>query len=512
VDPTKEGAPKHTLELRPRRCNVLYRPFPYPLTDLTGHVTFEGDRVKIEGVRGRAGQGDIEINGVVTTTKGGSAAELDIEFQRVVLDDKLRSALPEAWQKTWEAWKLSGVADGLLKLRVETRDGKPVVAIAAGSSIDIKKAAARYQLFPYPLTEIAGHIALEGDQWRFEGLRGRAGQGDVTINGTWTTRGGDSSAQLELDLQRVTLDEKLRGPLPAAWQQVWDAWKPSGFADGSLKLRIEASQGEGAFAIDPGSSVDLKKLTALGRNLPDISADVTYGDGRLALENLSGMVYGGRVSGGIEVITAGEVTYFGSIALYGVDLKMMFESLKIAQGEVRGILSGDATFFGAGAGPDNIEAEGRFLAERGNLGHVPAVYQLLTVLSLNWPAGTVISDADVDMRLEKSTIHVRALNMRGTGLPVHGTGTVSLDGKLDLNFITGRSGPESLLNNIPLVNILYRQVDKMMPEIKKYIIEIKVTGTFAKPEAKLVPLPGVAITAPIRAFLGLLLPKEGKKE
>ncbi|MDQ2096243.1 MAG: translocation/assembly module TamB domain-containing protein [Tychonema bourrellyi B0820] len=70
-------------------ATVRARAFPEPLTGLTGAVRFEGDRIRVEGIRGQLKQGEIVAQGVIPLSRAFAEGDADAATPLAVNLDKL---------------------------------------------------------------------------------------------------------------------------------------------------------------------------------------------------------------------------------------------------------------------------------------------------------------------------------------------------------------------------------------------------------------------------------------
>ncbi|MBE9188004.1 translocation/assembly module TamB domain-containing protein [Microcoleus sp. LEGE 07076] len=70
-------------------ATVRARAFPEPLTGLTGTVRFEGDRIRVEGVRGQLSQGEVVAQGVIPLSVPFAEGDVDAANPLAVNLDKL---------------------------------------------------------------------------------------------------------------------------------------------------------------------------------------------------------------------------------------------------------------------------------------------------------------------------------------------------------------------------------------------------------------------------------------
>ncbi|MEP6515764.1 translocation/assembly module TamB domain-containing protein [Microcoleus vaginatus] len=70
-------------------ATVRAQAFPEPLTGLTGTVRFEGDRIRVEGIRGQLSQGQVVAQGVIPLSVPFAEGDVDVDNPLAVNLDKL---------------------------------------------------------------------------------------------------------------------------------------------------------------------------------------------------------------------------------------------------------------------------------------------------------------------------------------------------------------------------------------------------------------------------------------
>ena len=76
----------------------------------------------------------------------------------------------------------SGTADAMVHLRVEAGKNDAVVPVAV--VVDLRNMRAKVNQFPYPLNDLTGSVEWVPDKVRLVGIRGRAGDAIVDIDGS----------------------------------------------------------------------------------------------------------------------------------------------------------------------------------------------------------------------------------------------------------------------------------------------------------------------------------------
>lgn len=107
--------------------------------------------------------------------------------------------------------------------------------------------------FPYPSSQphvfdrLSGQVYLDSRQLQIKTLVGRKHDATVTVNGLLAVTADPPTGQLDVTLENLSLDRRLRSSLPEQWQLLFDVYNPSGRVDVSTTLRV-SENGQWQFA------------------------------------------------------------------------------------------------------------------------------------------------------------------------------------------------------------------------------------------------------------------------
>ena len=183
---------KHWL-LKAEDMEGTYRHFAYPIERITGTADIEYDNdmqpaIKLD-LAGYSRDRRVTLTGSVQIAKVNSGVDLNIAAENVPLDDKLYKALPEASQrlvdlfrpdknrKKGAAFPLIGFGD--LKVELRRRRGCP--DLNKSFFITFHDATLCYDVFPYPLENVSGVLALLPDHWEAKHFRSTHNGGEITF-------------------------------------------------------------------------------------------------------------------------------------------------------------------------------------------------------------------------------------------------------------------------------------------------------------------------------------------
>ena len=90
---------------------------------------------------------------------------------------------------------------------------------------------------PRAFDRLAGQVYLDSRHLQIKTLVGREHDATVTVNGLLDVAADPPTGQLDVTLENLSLDQRLRSSLPEQWQLLFDVYNPSGRADFSTTLQ-----------------------------------------------------------------------------------------------------------------------------------------------------------------------------------------------------------------------------------------------------------------------------------
>jgi hypothetical protein len=228
-----------------------YQHFKYGVERITGTLDVAYDNellpvVKLD-LRGYSGDRPVTLKGTVTGDPSHCGVEIDIEAERVPLDQKLLKALPADTRKVVEQFlpdksrpqpgaQFQPMGQGDFKVMLRRRRG--VDEFSRWFFITFHDAALRYVVFPYPLEEVTGVLELHPDHWEAKDFRGAHHGGEFRFSGrSYPMPGGHSVCdrpewvRVELHGRNVKLDDPdfLAALRPRqVLEQAWDTLNIAG--------------------------------------------------------------------------------------------------------------------------------------------------------------------------------------------------------------------------------------------------------------------------------------------
>lgn len=257
-----KSGPSMSFTARPRNVNLLYEKFPLLFRGVTGDAIWKDGALRIDHFVLRYDAAEIRVNGSVDRIAEDARCDLQFWARDFYLDRGLRSALPPAVLRVWDAYDFSGRIDltaappgeeGSFDSWIRrSREGGPLEVQITARLADgemsyrgyVGKDGVRHG-FDYPLTGITGQVTVAypvDAEGAFEiflrDVVGRRGETLVNAHGSvkeWP--GGRASVDIRIEAANVPLDDDIRDASPVM-ANIWRRWSPRGMAS-RIQVHVE---------------------------------------------------------------------------------------------------------------------------------------------------------------------------------------------------------------------------------------------------------------------------------
>ena len=368
VDVDREEGPDkrylNTTTIPVQGLSGVFEHFAVPVTGTAGHVSFNREAVRVEGVEAVTPTGAVvKVDGAITGHEGGGplSPHLIITAEEGRIDELVLAALPEDQARQIRELQLEGSlaararvfrdpeADRIaFEVNTELSDAR---ADPFGSGYVLAALSGRVRVFPggFDLVDVRGtcddgRLSLDG-AWRLSDpaepeaeTEGRASAGDGRTDVSVTLRGEDTPVDARLG--RLLPDDAARSGEIAKWIE---AYRPQGRVDFVARLDRPA---DGAF--DFSLSLSPRRLEFdLGGARPafrEMGGDVRVNRRGVEIDRLAGTADDGRyvVDGMIDLVGRS-----GAAISFDADLERLGETARaLMPGPVRGVV-------------DQLELDGR---------------------------------------------------------------------------------------------------------------------------------------------------------
>ena len=422
--------------------------------------------------------------------EAGRMLELSFSGSRVALDEALRSSLPQPSQQTWDTLRPSGVLDSLeIDLSID----------APGKTLGLELSARQFESqtlgndairlhpasMPYRLDIVDGAVRFQRGEVFIDSVRAEHGRSTVSAdggcrrlpNGQWLLalnihNGSRLIPDSELinalprEMRGAMRGLNLRGPvgfsgLSETLLSNQDHPQPSFIWDLDLQLEgnrigdvgpVHSLRGELSIRGDRNvnglraeGEVRIDSMHVNDLQLTQIRGPYRMKDDRLMLgQNVSAeqtvRPIEGRLFDG-AILTNGNVklsdgSFDVALAVRDAKVPVLLADLGYANSELSGTLNGTMAMEGILGTTDLLSGNGRATVDDANLYELPVLVQLLNVLSISPSEDHAFTNADVQYKLIEDQVVFDELNLWGSLIALHGSGTLDRRHEVDLSFNT----------------------------------------------------------------------------
>jgi len=531
--PDTDGRLEYDLAIHLKGARMIYEPFPFLAEEVTGEVRLTRDACRIESLTGFNSGARIEAAGWIEQRPQDYAMDLMLTGKDVVLGESLRGALGPEVRSAWSHLSPRGRVD----LRAHLRKAfGPDETVDHHVWVTMHDARAALDMFPYPLEHVEGQLEFAGSEVRLHDLHARTGLTTFVLGGRIGYEAGGPRLDLAIRADGLRFEGPLRRALPDPLKKAFAVLKPTGRLDLDLERLHYRRNEDGAgraewygtavldeVGADPGVAVTGVVGTAevMGRWTAGemaLQGDMhiqqgqvaekdfrntrlrlrkTGGADAVAIRDIEGEFYGGRMEGSAAVGLKPGGSYALDLAVTGVDFERILRDgfrleHNIHGGRLRGTL-------GLRAAGGDMEASGVLRVTDAELYEVPLLVRLINVFRLASSERTAFQKARVLYFLRQGQLILGDIRLEGRALNLYGAGVMERDGRLHLTFMTGKKDADPLLPALA----------ELMEGLRKQVVVVLVTGTLAEPEVEFRTLS--AVTAPIREVVELVREQRGEK-
>ena len=143
------------------------------------------------------------IDGSWLFRQADAPAKIDISVTDLPVDARLRSRLPESWQKYYDDTRPSGNIDVEANVEFDR-----VNRWKYNSVVTIKDGSAQHVKFPYPVTHLNGRVIQDGPKLT-AAVRGLAGDRPMTLTADVRHPGPLAESTVNIHVERLPMDGKL---------------------------------------------------------------------------------------------------------------------------------------------------------------------------------------------------------------------------------------------------------------------------------------------------------------
>ncbi len=276
-----------------------------------------------------------------------------------------------------------------------------------------------------------GSLKLTPEVITFKDLKLTAGQDKADISGSVRNYREYPDLRVSIKSPFIALDE-LFVPVPVAAS---DEPQETARIDDAKKERERMS-----LKLKADVSLDIDKTRYKTISITNFSSRYELKDNVLSIPYLKGNILNGAfaIKGSVNLAEKG-TSYNMASDLSGVRIEALIDAFAPkARGKLFGVLSGKASLTGSGTIPlnvkRNLKGKGEFTIQEGSLKNAELSDDLLAILGLQDLKEIPIEEANGNFTISTGTVALTTL-IGSKDMTINETGTVGIDGKLDLSIL-----------------------------------------------------------------------------
>jgi hypothetical protein len=515
---------------RLKKGSASPRPFPFPLSELTGDFHCSGNHWTFERFQGRHGTAQVDLSGEYgADPRAEPELRLDFALTRAAFDQQLFTALPEELQAVRNEFNPEGgfEIDG----RIFWSPGRPVRP--AWLNARLFDARLMLKSFPFLVTDVTAEIKYDGELITIMSFSGRHDETTIQVKEGYARYNSDGEWRVRLEEMFVDdLEATLsfRRALPDKLLKIVDALDPRGKQSISGMLEFRGKRGggypvtaawdtttvytgttinagvalrdmhgqakfsgtwDGEEAIGAGH-LDLKSVRIFDYQLTDIKGPARMNGSRLVLgsppapgrrerdaadssERLSASFIDGRLALDADVKLGETMRYQVWTTLENGDLKRFAQLYMPTYKSLDGKMNGSVDLKGEGTNPKLLTGAGKLVIRPAALYDFPVIVKIFNALSFVPPDKKVFDTALFVFDIGGGVAHFEHIDLLGDAMTLIGRGTVDFNGKVHLGF-GSRLGRKQL--PIPIFRDLVNEVSKGW-------VVVDVSGTLREPKTEI---------------------------
>ena len=201
--------------------------FPYRLERSQGRIELVDDLLKLDLKAFTEGE-EVRIFGDFRHPGPKATGKVNIRGDNIRLDEKLFMALNEHGRRIVRSLNPRGTFNFSFDFWTGRESPpRPHKKLA----LSLNRCSLRYDLFPYPLDNIRGTIAMLDDVWEYKNLEGTNDTGEIECYGRLVPRAGGNDLTLSFTGKSIALEDELRDALAvqsAGAARLWHDLRPRG--------------------------------------------------------------------------------------------------------------------------------------------------------------------------------------------------------------------------------------------------------------------------------------------
>ena len=306
--------------------------------------------------------------------------------------------------------------------------------------------------------------------------------GSYTVSGSADL--GAETLRVSFDSTDLHLTEGWITAFPFIGRNIWTRYRPAGLFDltGNMAL-CWGSARTGDYSLI---------FTAKDSSCRYLAFPITKATGRVFVDprsvivnHLDGKMFGGTVEGYSIVNLDTPCTYFNSYSFEDLDIGALVRSIQPTVEGLRGSGSGYVTFQGDHCRGE-VQGRGELAVTDARLWNFPVLLLVLSKIQFAWPTrGEPAQECRIVYAFNGEVFRIEEISISSNVLDLYGTGTVGIDGEIDLTLYARPVSTSPLF----LAALLLQPA---LDSLSGSLVQFRITGTVSNPFLTVIPLSSVS--------------------
>lgn len=495
------------------------------ISDASGLASFSTRHINIKRLSGLAADTKITLSGTIDYAQEEPALALKLKTDDLSLE-KFLSSLPEEIRTDFKDIDLKGICS--LNLDFSGTAGVPSTFRYEGGLL-LKKGSLAIPYWPNNLSNIDCEISFNKDEIVWKSLRfdidaipyhsyGRFSDfarpnisltikskdidlmGEIKIeekiidiikcegkflNSDFSITGKISDIKTAYAELSGNLNFDLRDSLSIfkAHEDILNKLKPEGIIPLTFNMRGPLKEvADWTLYLEGGAN----SIRLRGLSLDDFYIDFRMKEGFIDIPAIAAYPYGGiiNISSRANLKKAKDKPYIINIDIKDVDLHKLVEDTEFKNKKIKGSFAAKTILNGYLDQKDSLKGTGWLQVSDGYLWEFPVMHDMLEVLLMLPPEYVTLTDAFGNFSVHNNRIHTEDFKILSKTASLLWAGSLGFNGTMDFN-ITGRFAEDIVKQTTQPGKI----ASALLREAGSLIMEIKLTGSLAKPKYQIVPFP-----------------------
>ena len=285
--------------------SARYADLPYEIEQIGGAIQIHPGSAEID-VSGRVEDAALRAEAsVVFGEKGARSVDLHVAADRLPIDDRLTTLVPEAARET----VINFNPGGLVHIDADVRSSGPDQVQLKQAAVELLGVTVRHTDFPAQITDVRGRILIDPERVRLSQITGRYQEAQISLDGSWPGSSSEKStgepASIAVGVLDLEVDDGLIALAPNSIRTALQTWRVEGPISGDATLSALAGESRGAPSFSYRGEARLAGVSVRHMDLPaafeKVHGIIRFSDTGIRAEDVRGRYANAHVRADVQM-------------------------------------------------------------------------------------------------------------------------------------------------------------------------------------------------------------------